>query len=69
MNSGWRILDVTAPPATVGVERGVIVITTWNDLGEEPVDRVVAADIALTLLGTVVGFSSGCFIFSPSATR
>lgn len=59
MNSGWRILDVTAPLATIDVERGNIVITTLNDLGEEAVDRVVAADIALILLGTGVRFSSG----------
>jgi len=59
MNSGWRILDVTAPLATIDVERGAIVITARNDVGEESVDRVVAADIALILLGTGVRFSSG----------
>lgn len=59
MSAGWRILDVTASLATIDVDRGAIVITTRSEAGEELTDRVVAADIALILLGTGVRFFGG----------
>lgn len=38
MTSGWRILDVAAHLATIDVDRGVIVIATRTELGEEATD-------------------------------
>jgi CRISPR-associated protein Cas1 len=55
MADGWRILDLTEAHGRIDVERGAIVVQTKD--GEH--DPVVAADIALVLLGTGITFSSG----------
>lgn len=55
MADGWRILDLTGLRGSLGVDRGGVVIFD----GEDRIDRVPAADIAVVLVGTGVQFSSG----------